>query len=182
MGNEQRIWAICKEAGASLYDTTEPTTKYADVAARLLFGTAAQESGLVWERQRSPSYWGNVGGFSKWQLEPASVQQSLVTLMRKPALARRATAFLFADPNATPAEWLHEDPRTILWAMRLDDNDRIGVLFARLHYFRVSNPIPGSVEEQAAYWKKYYNTSAGKGTVWEYVASWERYCRATVEG
>ena len=38
-------------------------------------------------------------------------------------------------------------------------------LAARLFLARLSAPIPSDLLSQAQYWKTYYNTSAGKGTV-----------------
>jgi hypothetical protein len=62
------------------------------------------------------------------------------------------------------------------WALRMDDNDRLGVIFARVHYLRVADPIPLDVLGQAKYWKRWYNTGLGRGTVEEYLANWERGC------
>jgi hypothetical protein len=44
----------------------------------------------------------------------------------------------------------------------------------RLHYYRVKEALPaaGDIAAQAAYWKKYYNTPLGKGTVDEYLRRW----------
>jgi hypothetical protein len=37
----------------------------------------------------------------------------------------------------------------------------------RVHYYRVPAALPpaGDLAEQAAYWKRYYNTELGRGTV-----------------
>lgn len=153
----QRIWEICRECGSTVHGLRPPTPAYADRTARMLFLIAAQESGLRWERQRTPRWDGAVGGFSKWQLETGSITDSLLYLQRQPQVLTRATQFLFADRNAT-TDW----PRTmsldaILWAMRLDDNDKIGCLFARLHLFRDPEAIPATVPEQADYWLRKYN-------------------------
>jgi hypothetical protein len=143
----------------------------------MLFGTAAQESGLRWERQRSPRWDSDVGGFSKWQLEKASIIDSLKFISTRPALAGRVNAFLFDDPNV-PLDYLQRIPiEWILFAMRLDCNDKIGVVFARLHYFRVPESIPSSLEDQAAYWKQYYNTPLGAGTPQQYIVSYNRYIK-----
>lgn len=37
-------------------------------------------------------------------------------------------------------------------------------LAARLYLAAIPEAVPSSLEDQAAYWKKYYNTEAGKGT------------------
>ena len=148
--NLVRIWGLCCACAR---------------AARLLWLTGAQESGLLWERQRTPLFQGNTGGFSKWQVEVGSIRTSINWLRTRPELSARLARFLFNDPNA-PANW--HDCMTldaILWAMRLDDNDRLGLAFARLHYLRVADPIPDGLNEQAAYYKKHYNTIHGAATV-----------------
>lgn len=169
-----RIFEICRGCAASVFGSSEPTAQYADAVSKLLFGTAVQESGLQWERQRSPRWDGTVGGFSKWQLEKGSIEASLAYLRTHPAMCARATAWLFDDPHA-PVTWVDTmGLDAILWAMRLDDNDKIGCLFARLHYLRISEPVPDTVMAQAAYWKKYYNTVAGAGTVAQYLTNWRK--------
>ncbi len=179
--NARRIWRLCRGCAETVYGATPPTLGYVDRTARLLFGTAAQESGLEWERQRTPRFEGKVGGFSKWQVEPGSVAASLEYLRARPDVLTRATQWLFADPHA-PLTWPDLIPMdALLWALRLDDNDKAGVLFARLHYFRVHDAIPESFADQAAYWKRWYNTPAGSGTVEEYMANWSRYCKEAAD-
>jgi len=180
MDDARRIWRLCQGCAATVYGAKTPSPAYAERTARLLFGTAAQESSLTWERQRTPRFEGKVGGFGKWQVEPGSVAASLAYLRQRPDVLARATHWLFADPHA-PLAWPDLIPMdALLWALRLDDNDKIGVLFARLHYFRVNDPIPDSLADQAAYWKRWYNTPAGSGTVGEYLANWDRYCKEAV--
>jgi hypothetical protein len=177
--NARRIWELCIECAGAIYGTTAPTSGYALRTARLLFGTCAQESGLVWERQRAVEFAGRRGGFSKWQVEEGSIQASLEYLRRRPAVQLRATSWLFADPHAGP-EWLSIGVEALEWAMRIHDSDVIGVLFARLHYLWVTpEPIPEGVEAQAGYWKRFYNTAAGSGTVEEYLGNWERAVELT---
>lgn len=48
-------------------------------------------------------------------------------------------------------------------------NDFLALLFTRLHYWLNSAEIPETIEDRAKYWKKYYNTSAGKGTPEHYL-------------
>lgn len=177
----ERIWTLCQQCAVSVYPVEQYSVEYCDRVAKLLFGTAAQESGLRWERQRTPRWDGAVGGFSKWQVETGSIKQSIALMSRRPLLAERATKFLFNDPNA-PTSWLSDMTLdAILWAMRMDDNDKIGVLFCRLHYLRVADPVPYGLGPQADYWKRYYNTMAGKGTCQEYLDNWNRYCREIAE-
>lgn len=178
--NAERVYRICKQCAETVYDQRQPTPTYALSTAYLLFGTAAQESCLQWERQRTPRWVGKVGGFSKWQLETGSIEASIKMLKSRPQLLVRATEFVFADPN-TPLEWPDLiDLDAILWALRMDDNDKLGCMFSRLHYMRVPTPIPHTIGGQAQYWKEHYNTLAGKGTANQYVASWTRYCSHVV--
>lgn len=178
--DRERIWRLCVECAESIYGATPPTERYAMATAKLLFGTGCQESGLTWERQRTPRWDGDVGGFSKWQVERGSIQSSLEYLRKRPDVLRRATDWLFRDPKA-PVSWIDTmSLDAILWSMRLDDNDKIGLVFCRLHYFRVSAPIPMMLADQAAYWKDYYNTRAGSGTAEQYVASWRRFAPGVV--
>ena len=58
----------------------------------------------------------------------------------------------------------------------LRDNIAYQIVMARLHYKRVPEPIPSSVEGMAEYWKRYYNTYAGKGTAKEAVENYTRLC------
>lgn len=63
-------------------------------------------------------------------------------------------------------------------------NDLIGNLFyatamARVHYWRVAEPLPAhdDVIEMAHYWKAYFNTMKGKGTVEQFIDNYRRYVK-----
>lgn len=47
----------------------------------------------------------------------------------------------------------------------------LGAIFCRIHYLLRNEPIPQDQAGRAEYWKRYYNTSAGKGTALEYLAN-----------
>lgn len=51
----------------------------------------------------------------------------------------------------------------------LDSSPLLAAVFCRLHYKRVVELIPATLEGRADYWKAFYNTAAGKGTAAEYV-------------
>jgi hypothetical protein len=53
-------------------------------------------------------------------------------------------------------------------------SDRLACAFARIYYIRIPQAIPKELGAQAAYWKKYYNTTAGAGTVEHYTANYTR--------
>lgn len=51
----------------------------------------------------------------------------------------------------------------------------LSILFARLHLKLIPDEIPANRLERAAYWKKFYNTEAGAGTVDHYMKSCDAY-------
>jgi hypothetical protein len=53
----------------------------------------------------------------------------------------------------------------------LRNNPLLAAIFCRLRYAAVTDPIPATLPERAAYWKKYYNTyhPNAKGTVEGYI-------------
>lgn len=59
-------------------------------------------------------------------------------------------------------------------------NPFLGLLFARLQYLPLKESIPVTIEERAAYWKQYYNTPKGKGTVEHYLEMNSKYGIYTV--
>ena len=177
----KRLWQLCQQCAQQIWDVVPPNARYADLVARQLLGTCAQESGGEWERQRLPNLWDtDIGGFSKWQVEKGSILASLAMLRQRHMLLRHATDFVFADSLATLG-WIDEITLpSILWAMRMDDNDKLGVLFARLHYLRDPWPIQATLRGQADTWKRDYNTVAGAGTPEQYIASWNGLCEGIV--
>ncbi len=65
------------------------------------------------------------------------------------------------------------DIRVVEWE-HLRYNPLLSVLFCRLFYKLIKEEIPSKLELRAMYWKKYYNTKFGKGTVEHYIKSVER--------
>lgn len=133
---------------------TAPRNINGEAAIQLLLGTSAQESGFGHYLKQTC---GPAGG--AFQVEPATAQWLEETL-----------------PTDLVA-WLksYRDDETIEWALvyRLDYE----IACCRLRYFKVHDPLPaaGDLDGQAAYWKKYYNTPLGKGTVDEYIANYKKY-------
>jgi hypothetical protein len=60
---------------------------------------------------------------------------------------------------------------------RLVADLRYATLLCRLHYLRVAEKLPPSTDitALAKYWKKYYNTEQGKGTVEEFKENYKRF-------
>ena len=49
-------------------------------------------------------------------------------------------------------------------------DDTLSILFGRLYLMQLTDdPIPKNLKDQAAYWKKYYNTKAGQGTAGQFL-------------
>jgi hypothetical protein len=61
---------------------------------------------------------------------------------------------------------------------RLETDVGYQIAMARILYWRVPYPLPAAddVIGQARYWKDFYNTDNGKGTVEEFIENSERYC------
>ena len=78
-------------------------------------------------------------------------------LMRKVADATMVKLSYFVDPK-------EED-----WDFLLETNVAVQIAMCRLHYRRIPKPLPSSAEGQAEYWKKYYNSMAGRGSVEDFL-------------
>ena len=132
-----------------------------EAAVELLVGTALKESGgLRWRTQLS-------GGPARglFQMERATYDDIWTNY-----LAYRPTLSAAIRQAFTPAG-------AELEFERITDDDAYAALMARLKYVRVPAALPpaGDLHGQAGYWKTYYNTPLGKGTVAGYVDSWNTY-------
>ena len=125
-------------------------------AVRLLFGTACVESDCGYYIKQI-----NGGALGMFQMENATHDDIWQNHIRfSPPLL----AWMMGEipPNHIGVKfWL------------LESNIRYAIMMARLHYYRVSEPIPKgatsskavAVESLAKYWKQHYNTHKGKGKV-----------------
>lgn len=85
-----------------------------------------------------------------WQMEPDTLNDIRINYIKyRPELHR------FLEGNLLDAEF--------------------AVIMARIHYMRVKAPVPDTRLERAKYWKKYYNTVQGKGTIAKYMEKANRY-------
>ena len=50
-------------------------------------------------------------------------------------------------------------------------NIAVAIAFCRIYYRRQPGAIPKEIDDRAVYWKKYYNTEGGKGSVEHYLGS-----------
>lgn len=128
-------------------------------AVELIMGTFAQESNFKYTRQ--------IGGgpaLGYGQIEPATFDDIIVNFLRfKPDLLEK-----IMKVSGTVAL----EPDMLL------ENKTLMICMARIHYFRVKSSLPSykDVWAMGEYWKKYYNTPKGKGTVKEFVENYKKYC------
>jgi hypothetical protein len=130
-------------------------------------GTAAAESLLQHRRQIGFSLERTDGAWGLWQTEAAAVTDN-VRYLRRRADVRANTARFVPEIEAV----MDIDTRGLL--RLIHDNDRLACLMARVHYLRVSEAVPEDLRGQAGYWKRYYNTRLGKGTVEGYMDKWNQ--------
>jgi len=122
----------------------------------LILGTACAESQLTYLKQLND---GVAQGF--YQMEPATYADIVEYCERKGSDFKNKVIYCIYQ----------EMHREMPHGSQLMYNLRLQTVFARLHYWRVTEPIPAATPAQALYWKTYYNTALGKGTVQHYINS-----------
>ncbi len=167
---------LCTEAAGAIYGHTPPSAAYQQRVARQLAGTAEAESLLRYRRQTVFDWTENRGAWGIFQTERRVVQDVARYLDRRRDVLKHVAAFVFQSDDSAIPRWLLEKwtdaPNLLRW---LSGFDRLAVAQCRLHYLLRPSPIPYSLSNQAAYWKRHYNTMAGAGTVEGYVAKYHRY-------
>lgn len=66
---------------------------------------------------------------------------------------------------------VHEEPR----ADRLATDLELATIMCRIFFLRIPEPLPPAddINKIAIYWKKYYNTSLGKGNIEDFVSNYK---------
>jgi hypothetical protein len=130
---------------------------YSPEAVNLLLGTMAQESALGKYRKQ----FGGGPALGIYQMEPATHDDIWQNFLKyKPDLAKKILSVSHVlRPNA----------------LLLENNDVYSTCMCRVHYLRVKEQIPATKEQQALYWKAYYNTWKGKGTTKDYLRNYAKY-------
>lgn len=150
------------ESKQLLEEVIEPTLIFLDMdspaARKLLLGTAAQESHMGrWIKQiKGPA-------LGIYQMEPATHDDIWDNyLAYRPSLVAKLEQLLC--PGFSKVEQLK-------W------NLAYATAMARIHYRRVPEPLPEGVDPEplGMYWKEYYNTFEGKGTLSEFNHNYERF-------
>ena len=142
----------------------------------LLVGTCAQESRggtFLFQEGTNPDLYAslqkNILAIGPYQMQPATHDDIWEN-------------YLPSHPNLL--EWLIEicaiPPQLCLPRKKPPANFMLYNLYyatamARIHYRRVPEPVPSTLELQAEYYKKYYNTSGGKATIDEYITNYNNF-------
>jgi hypothetical protein len=127
-----------------------------DAAAFLLLGTAAAESKLGKYLKQYPA--GPAVGI--YQIEPRTFEDMMVWVNLSDQRSAALKPFLSIKP------YPH--------VRQLIGNLFLATAASRLYYWRITSPLPQSddLPGMAQYWKRYYNTEAGKGTPEKFIQAW----------
>jgi len=130
-------------------------------AVNLLLGTMAQESHFG----KYVHQLGNGPAKGVYQMEPATHDDIRDNYIKYRQSIRTLLANTFAYKT--------------LDASRLIYDLRYATIMARLHYYRVSEPLPAAdnIAGLAAYWKEHYNTRFGRGTEDEFITNYKHFVR-----
>lgn len=139
------IHAVCLYLGSN-----------SQLAESLLTETCAAETQLCTYPDRHPTKLG-VGGFQFDQIALDDLQQE--TDLRHKKKVERLWGYVLDDVVLAD----------------LADDFLLAAICCRLKYMRVPSAIPKSYLDRAIYWKRFYNTEAGKGTIDHYITAVERF-------
>lgn len=139
---------------------------YSDDAVMLVYRTGLVESKYEYLFQKGGD---NIArGF--WQCEPwVAVSLCNDYLKYRDDLMKRLAKICHLD-------WKYfTDPNEDEWKEILTTNIIAGIIVCRLHYWRVPKPMPKTLDDQAVYWKAFYNTAKGAGTVEHFMEIVRKY-------
>lgn len=144
-----------------------PTIKqialYSEAAEQLILGTIWQESQGIYLKQL-----GGGQALGLIQMEQATHDDIWKNYLRyQLGLIQQIKQLL--SINA-----VDEISNDIPPAKELIGNLPYAVAMCRVHYLRVREPLPSvnNIDAMASYWKRYYNTRLGKGTVEKFIESY----------
>ena len=154
---------VCAELRGQVVDVgySLPTLPKNELKMMLL--TIAVESSFVHRTQ--------IGGgpaVGLCGMEPETALDTFRWLEGKPVAWKRLT-YIWMGLGTVP----HFTPSYKEIIEHLTKNDLFSLALGRLHYRMFEEPFPDSLSNQAFYWKKYWNTEAGAGTVTRAMEQWE---------
>jgi hypothetical protein len=131
---------------------------FSEPAENLILGTGAQESHFYYLDQTVS---GPGPAYGIYQMEAETHNAHLSWLKQKPEFWSFVQGY----------QLQHIDN-----CLEMVGNLYYATIMCRIHYWRKAEPLPAAhdVEGMARYWKKYYNTFAGKGTEAEFVSNYNR--------
>ena len=115
-------------------------------AVALIYETGNAETGY-----RNLVQMGGGPAVSFFQLEPATIQDIFNNYVE------------YRQPLLEVLIEIGLDPMNLEFCVKT--NIAIAICMCRFHYRRVPSAIPKTKEQRAIYWKEYYNTNLGKGTI-----------------
>ena len=129
---------------------------YSLPAEQLLLGTAVQESRLTYLKQL------NGPALGIYQMEPNTYNDIWDNYLKYNSSLATKIGFHTLDKTDVNELVINLDYATIM---------------CRLQYYRQSEKLPekNDIEGFAMYWKKYYNTEKGKGTIPEFYNHYKEY-------
>ena len=133
-------------------------------AANLMLGTALVESGLQYIKQI-----GAGPALGVYQVEPSTLRDIYENyLPRKPEIKSTLNKFVHWNESFS-RDWDYLESHLMA-------NLIYGTAVARLIYWRRPEalPVADDVDGMANYWKRFYNSWKGKGSVEDYVRAWEK--------
>ena len=129
-------------------------------------------TGIVESRYEYIKQMGDGPARSFWQVEPATAVDTLAHfLVHRSSLMQKCAEATLVDLKY----WQTYDEN--VWAEILEKNIAAGIVHARLKYWRVPKKMPSSLEGQAEYWKKYYNSESGAGSPEHFIELVKKYLR-----
>lgn len=137
----------------------DPVISYSEEAVDLLMMTAAHESkgGTYLKQIKGPA-------LGVYQMEPATHYDIYKNYLRfNPKIKS-----LLEDFTINAGILLQEGEDMVF-------NLAYATAMARVHYYRVPEALPSTLEGLAAYAKKYYNTELGKATAEDYLEAFKRW-------
>lgn len=149
------------DAGHLLNKVIRPVLKniglWSDKAERLVLGTACKES----DCGRWLTQLGDGPARGVYQMEPATHDDLWASYIdRRPDLKQKI---------------LHWQIQTWRDADQMAGNIYYATAMCRVHYLRIKEALPDTLGGQARYWKQYYNTPLGAGTIDEYISKWRQF-------
>jgi len=145
-------------------DTLERMGMWSAEAEELVFLTGMVESGYDYIYQI-----GSGIARSFWQVESATAKDCIDNYLSYRKKKLNKVSEVMHIESDTLLSMSDEDLKHLLWG-----NIVAGIVFCRIKYWRVPKKIPMDLDGMASYWKKYYNTEGGAGTVSHFLEKAER--------